>query len=212
MSTKKILVYGDSFLAGQRPDDLYQLYPEEHTIPGLLQMLLEDNYTVINEGLCGRTTDITGNLKADVGRNGFTHFAPTLEKHLPVQILVLYLGTNDLKERFNRSAKEVATAIEKFIKEAKRICTERNIPLPHIILISPTIVQEEYVHPPYKMKGAEEKSRQLGKLYEEVSKRHNTAFIDLASHIQPSVHDGIHLDLEANQIVAELLYRMIKES
>ena len=212
MSTKKILVYGDSVVEGQRPDDLNELYTPEETIPGILQDMLSNDYQVINEGKCGRTTNITGNLPGDSEKNGFTHFAPTLDKHLPVQILVLYLGTNDLKERFNRSAQEVATAIEKFIFETKRICTERNIPLPHIILISPSIVKEEYVHPPYRMKGAENKSMQLGEFYEEVAIKHNAAFINLANHIQPSIQDGIHLDPEANQIVAELLYRMIKEA
>lgn len=212
MCIKKVLVYGDSYTKGQIPNDLNGLYLPEETIPGKVQQFLGDDYEVINEGMCGRTTNITGKLPGDEDKNGFVHFAPTLEKHLPFATLVIFLGTNDLKERFNRSALEVAQAIEELVLEAKRVCNEHNLPLPHIIIVSPPLVKEENVHKPYRMKGAEEKSEALAELYKEVADRHLLGFINLADKVQPSKQDGIHLDPEANQIVAEVLYRMIIEA
>ena len=208
----KILAYGDSNTWGEIP-----LSGEQHSENDIwtyqLQKMLGDNYLVINEGLPGRTaTDISNiskKLERDYAQNGFIHFARILESHLPLQLLIIFLGTNDLKNRFNRTSSEISKGIEALIKEARRICLEQNIDFPEIIILSPPIVKESKVKPPYQMEGAEKRSREFFKYYSQVAKRNNCLIIDLSKFLESSDLDGMHLDREAHQQIAEHLSELI---
>ncbi len=60
---------------------------------------LKDSAIVIPEGLNGRTTSFEDELRP--GRNGATYLDPCLHSHGPIDLVVLMLGTNDLKIRFS---------------------------------------------------------------------------------------------------------------
>lgn len=72
----RILVYGDSLSAG------YGL-PTSQSWPSLLQVKLNDRYTVINASISGETT-----------AGGLTRLKQTLQTHQPA-IVILALGAND---------------------------------------------------------------------------------------------------------------------
>ena len=60
--------------------------------------------------LPGRTTGIDDpEMGAFV--NGHTHMLPTLLSHQPIDLVIIMLGTNDFKARFNRSVGEIAQSI-----------------------------------------------------------------------------------------------------
>ncbi len=104
---KNILCYGDSntwgYIAGKF--DMTTMYMERYprTIrwTGRLQKLLGDDFYVIEEGLNGRTTNLEGIDPPD--RNGKTYLLPCLYTHSPLDLVVLMLGCNDLKNVYGRS-------------------------------------------------------------------------------------------------------------
>ena len=53
-----------------------------------------------SKGLNGRTTSFEDELRP--GRNGATYLDPCLHSHGPIDLVVLMLGTNDLKIRFRQ--------------------------------------------------------------------------------------------------------------
>ncbi len=204
---KRILCFGDSNTWGANPitDDRFEL-KERWT--GILQKLLGNNYEVIEEGYGGRTTDL--NDPSDVYRNGYTYFLPCISSHLPLDCIIITLGTNDLKVKFNRTAEEISLGIERLIKTIKPRCDEYELSLPKIIIVSPAFVNENVVTKRYNdFEGSEKKSQDLGKFYKEVAERNDCEFIDLSHHIKSSEIDGVHLDKDSHEKIAHLMFVII---
>ncbi len=116
---KTILCYGDSNTWGWNPEkydektDHKARYPRDVRWTGRLQKLLGDNYYVIEEGLNGRATNLNHSEPPD--RNGKTYLMPCLYSQSPIDLVILFLGGNDLKAIYNRSAKEIADGLSELI-------------------------------------------------------------------------------------------------
>lgn len=93
-----ILCFGDSNTYGYRPDGSGR-FGADTRWTGLLQKKLGTNDRIIEEGLCGRTTVFSDELRE--GRRGLDTIGILLESHAPVDLLILMLGTNDCKTRYN---------------------------------------------------------------------------------------------------------------
>lgn len=199
----RILCFGDSNTWGDDPHDEAPRYEATVRWPGKLQELLGNDYEIIEEGLCGRTTVL--NDPKEEGRNGKTYLIPCLNTHNPIDIVILMLGTNDLKERFNLSAEKIAENVGELIKVINKLGLNKENKPPKIILLSPPLVNEHADTAMEDMKGAEEKSRQLGMYYQKVVEKYNCEFLDIAKYVQPSMVDGCHLDAEAHSKIAKVL-------
>lgn len=79
---------------GYRPDGSGR-FDADTRWTGLLQKKLGTNDRIIEEGLCGRTTVFSDELRE--GRRGLDTIGILLESHAPVDLLILMLGTNDCK-------------------------------------------------------------------------------------------------------------------
>ena len=205
--TIRILCYGDSNTWGANPEDGTR-YPVNIRWTGRLQENLGNDYEIIEEGLNGRTT-VLDDPQRD-GRNGKTYLYPCLKSHYPLNLVVLMLGTNDLKERFNLSAEDIAGNIEKLILLIKETSLEEQGNLPKIILISPTLVNEQVDDFLEGFVGAEKKSRQFADAYEPVAERNDCLLVNIADYIQPSNIDGVHFEKEAHAKIAEVLFERVK--
>jgi hypothetical protein len=100
---KRILCYGDSNTRGslgdgRRMDDAKQW-------PNVLQVILDDGYRVVQEGLGGR---VAGELDERAYMNGRVSFEVMYRSAAPVDLVVIALGTNDLKSKYGRTAKDIA--------------------------------------------------------------------------------------------------------
>ena len=107
---RTVLCFGDSNTYGQRAEDVRGRRPIDVRWTGRLQLLLGAGYSVIEEGLNGRTTDLD---EQRPGRNGRTYQIPCLESHHPVGILVLGLSGNNLKPQFRRSVPEMGASLDR---------------------------------------------------------------------------------------------------
>jgi lysophospholipase L1-like esterase len=87
--------------------------------PGILQSKLGTNYEVIEEGLGGRTTMFDDPRPEFPERNGLKVLPIILETHLPLDYVILMLGTTDTKEMMVLNAEKIAEGLRKLIKTVK---------------------------------------------------------------------------------------------
>ena len=98
---KTVVCFGDSNTWGYMPSGEGR-YPFEKRWTTIVQRELGDNYFVIPEGLNGRTTVFEDPVEGD--KSGLSHLSTILETHKPMDLIVILLGTNDLKNRFGLNA------------------------------------------------------------------------------------------------------------
>lgn len=91
---KTLVCFGDSNTWGYVPGSDGERLPRAQRWPVVLQGLLGDQWDVIAEGLGGRTATI--DRPDSEGRNGLPYLLPCLHSHAPVDIVVIFLGTNDV--------------------------------------------------------------------------------------------------------------------
>lgn len=128
-----ILCFGDSNTYGYCPDGSGR-FDADTRWTGLLQKKLGTNDRIIEEGLCGRTTVFSDELRE--GRRGLDTIGILLESHAPVDLLILMLGTNDCKTRYNASAGTIAKGLEQVITKA-----QKSSPHPfRLLVISPILL------------------------------------------------------------------------
>ena len=105
MKKKSILCYGDSNTFGYRPMDS-QRYPYGIRWTSLLAENLGEDFRVIEAGLNSRTTVIDDDLEKD--RNGWKCIDVVMEMNWPLDLVILMLGTNDMKVRYQAEAVDIA--------------------------------------------------------------------------------------------------------
>ena len=91
---KTLVCFGDSNTWGYVPGSDGERHPRDVRWPNQLQHLLGDEWEVIAEGLNGRTATV--DRPDSEGRNGLPYLLPCLHSHAPVDLVVIYLGTNDV--------------------------------------------------------------------------------------------------------------------
>lgn len=117
---KQILCFGDSNTWGLIPKT-NQRYPWGVRWTSILDNELNrhfnNEYRVIEEGLCGRTTVFDDPLRD--GRNSFKLLPTILESHNPVTDVIIMLGTNDCKTVYNASAEVIGQGVERLINQVR---------------------------------------------------------------------------------------------
>ncbi|MDI9594228.1 MAG: SGNH/GDSL hydrolase family protein, partial [Atribacterota bacterium] len=134
IEVKEILCFGDSLTWGWNPVDRGR-YPFEKRWTGVLQKELGKDYRIIEEGLNGRTTIWDDPIEGE--KNGKKYLIPCLESHLPLDLVIIMLGTNDLKLRFNKSAFDIAAAADSLIQLVQKSRAGRDSQSPKALLVSP---------------------------------------------------------------------------
>ena len=136
----RVLCFGDSNTYGCPGDDPdYARLPVDRRWTGLLQDLLGDGYEVIEEGLNGRTTDV--DYEDRPGHNGRPYFVPCLLSHQPLDVVVIMLGSNDLKACFARSPTDIAEALHGYVDDVAANVTEGGR-VPATVLVSPVRIDD----------------------------------------------------------------------
>lgn len=204
-----VLCYGDSNTFGSatvpRPDGRYG--PDERW-PGVLRTTLGSGWSVIEEGLGGRTT-VSDDPIEGADRNGRTYLFPCLRSHRPIDVVVIMLGTNDLKRRFNKTAWEIAQGMGVLAGIIKTAAVGRNEGVPAILLVSPPPILKTLPNHADMFEGAYEVSRDLARRYRAVAQAQGVAFFDAGSVIRSSEADGFHLDPDAHATLGQAIAKEI---
>ena len=91
---KTLVCFGDSNTWGYVPGSGGARFPRETRWPVRLAAALGEEWEVIAEGLNGRTATVE--RPDSEGRNGLPYLLPCLLSHAPVDLVVIFLGTNDV--------------------------------------------------------------------------------------------------------------------
>lgn len=205
---KTILCYGDSNTHGFNPLT-GQRYPKSIRWPGKLQQILGADYQIIEEGCNGRTTIFDD--PEEGWKNGLDYLRPCLSSHKPIHLVILMLGSNDLKQTFHASAEQIAAGIGTLVEVIQDFTVQKQGFLPDIILVSPPEIGPRIGDSPFRCSFAEDAvlvSKALSACYQKIAAQKNCIFFDAAQYVQPSEADSLHLLPEAHAVLAKELARL----
>ena len=192
--TRTIVCFGDSNTHGTSPDWTSPgRLPRDVRWPGVMRGALEAGFEVIEEGLNGRCT--VWDTPIEPGRNGLTYLAPCLLSHKPVDLVIIMLGTNDVKAVYGRTAPDIACGVSALVDVARgTLCGPNGTP-PRVLLVAPVPVGEVTVFSEVWGFGASrEASQHLADLYRVAAGISGVGFFDAGTVAQVSPLDGVHLD------------------
>ncbi|MDY8109394.1 SGNH/GDSL hydrolase family protein [Fulvimarina sp. 2208YS6-2-32] len=196
---RTVLCFGDSNTYGQVPGgsplDRYGL---SERWPGVLQRALGSGWHVIEEGLSGRTTVHNDPIEGDL-KNGRTYLRPCLMSHAPLDLVIIMLGTNDLKVRLGQPASEVAMGIGCLIHDIRDLAPGPFGKVPEVMVVAPPPMLDDIKEWESIFKGAQAKSHELALQFEIIADSLEVHFFDAGSVCACNALDGFHIDDEAHR-------------
>jgi lysophospholipase L1-like esterase len=191
-----LLCYGDSNTWGFDPVSGGR-FSREQRWPGVLRRLLPE-CEVVEEGLPGRTTLLDDPFEE--GRNGLAYLVPCLASHAPVDLVVLMLGTNDVKTIFPLDAAGIAAGADRLVSVIRRSQSGPGGGSPQVLLVAPPPVTD-----PLPLQriwgfsaGSVARSRELAGFYRTAAENQRCSFLDGGAAAAVSPADGVHLDESAH--------------
>ncbi|TMS94709.1 hypothetical protein CWB58_02965 [Pseudoalteromonas sp. S201] len=197
-----ILCFGDSNTFGTSPVDGKRL-PAHERWPGILAELLGTGHLVIEAGQPNRT--LVNNPPFSGDKSGVKSLKPYLEAQL-LDVIIIALGTNDLKARFALSAIDISKALEELILAIKAFY--HGNAQPKIIILSPPKVHEVGSYKSIYA-GAGIKAEQLSIEFKAVSERQACVFIDGFSLLAACESEGVHWPSEEHKRLAKQLLPLV---
>ena len=214
---KHIICLGDSNTHGycadpnDCADSALARFNESERWTCLLQKKLGDEYLVCEEGLSGRTTVFKDYLYD--GLDALHYLWPCLKTHEPVSLLVIMLGTNDVKERFSANAHAIAIGMRRLVLYAKATDCWGPGGKPNILVICPPPIGEGLLTArtyPEMGNGAIEKSRELPAYYKTMCEENGVHFLDAgAAGVTFNEVDFMHLTKASHAKLADILGDLI---
>lgn len=202
-----ILCYGDSNTWGQIPGSEGRYAPDVRWT-GVLAGELGPSYQVIEEGLCGRTTLWDDPIEGY--KNGREYLIPCLETHKPLDLVVLMLGTNDLKLRFSVPAYDIAASIGVLVEIIQKSAAGKASQPPQVLVIAPAPlgVLTEYAE---MFEAGSAKSQKMAAHYQRVAEEYQCAFLDAGQVIVSSDLDGVHFDADQHSRLGKAVAARVKD-
>ncbi|MCP8689459.1 SGNH/GDSL hydrolase family protein [Marinobacterium sedimentorum] len=205
---KTVLCFGDSNTWGHRPDGSGR-YALDERWPGVMEAVLGEGFRVLVEGLGGRTT-VHDDPIDGAHLNGLNYLTPCLASQKPVDLVVIMLGTNDLKHRFSVLADDIARAAGRLVERVQGSDAGPQGAAPAVLLVAPAPILEVGAVGT-RFTGGRIKSQLFSTTYAAVADELGCHFLDAGNHIVSSQIDGIHLDLDAHLELGKVIAKHVRE-
>lgn len=193
---KTIVCYGDSNTWGFDPVTRTRFERGERWT-GRLQALLGEGFHVIEEGISGRTACTDDPIFP--GRNGVRNIELCMLTNMPVDLVVIMLGTNDAKRHLASSAFSIARGVEMIVEHIRAGAygpAERH---PEVLVVAPMRIgeniEEVWTGSEFDLSSVS-RVEQLGEQLRQVAARQSCHYLDAAQLVQAHPLDAIHLDGE----------------
>ncbi len=210
---KTILAYGDSLTYGANPIPGGPRHAYEDRWPTALEGALGGKARVIAEGLGGRTT-VHDDWFANADRNGARVLPTLLESHSPLDLVIIMLGTNDIKPFHGRSAGEASRGMARLVQIIRGHYAGKMMQAPEIILVSPPPIilgdwpdMMDHFGPHEAIAASVNFAREYSRRAEE-QKVH---FFDAGTVAKTDKADGIHLDPSNTRAIGQGLAPLVKQ-
>lgn len=193
---KHILCFGDSNTHGYIPGG--GRYDDNTRWTSILAKNLGDGYAIHEEGLNGRTTSMDDPFKPY--KNALDYIIPCLQTHEPLDLTILMLGSNDMKQYFSPSLEKIIAGLRKLLEI---IMEYTDAP---ILLVSPILLGDKMPESPFVDSfppSSISLSHQLGDAVYDLAKEMNVHFLNAAKIAEPSPRDSLHLEPEGHKQLAE---------
>ncbi len=208
---KTVMCFGDSNTYGAIPTlartGRHRFAPDRRW-PGVMRKGLGAGWDVIEEGHPGRTTVHEDPIEG-LHKSGIKALPVLLETHMPLDAIVLALGTNDLKHRFSLTPNDVADSIEVLVRLIQRSEAGDGGAAPKVLVVAPPPLLEVDWFGQMFLGGAQ-KSKHLGRLFREAAKRSGVAFLDAGALIESSTVDGIHFERDAHRVLGTEIAKAVQ--
>ena len=209
---KVILAFGDSLTYGANPIPGGPRHAYADSWPTALENGLGGAARVIAEGLGGRTT-VHDDAYANADRNGSRILPTLLASHGPLDMVIIMLGTNDLKPFLGRTAQEAANGVRRLVQIIRGHAAGEGQSAPQIIIVAPPELSATD-HPEMMKHFGEDvavsQSKQLATWYRKRAEELGVGFFDAATVAKPDPADGVHLDAANTRAIGGGLVPLVK--
>jgi len=190
---RTVLCYGDSLTWGYDAAGPGRHAPEDRW-PNVLQAALGADVAVIAEGLNGRTTAFDDHL-GSADRNGARILPVLLTTHSPIDLVILMLGSNDMKPWVVGRAHAARDGMRRLTDIIRGHVYPMSEDAPDILIVSPPPLCETG-DPDFAamFDGGVEQSAMLASLYSDLADQTSCGFFDAGSVARTTPIDGVHLD------------------
>lgn len=162
---------------------------------------------LIEEGLPGRTT-MWDDPVMGAHMNGQTGLKIALESHGPIDLLVLMLGTNDVKARFTALPEQVQGGMSCLLDIAQHpLMQERHGGFAVLLIAPPPVLEQGPIR--YEFFGSAARAQPLARLYGDLARARDVHFLDAGAHIAVSPIDGVHFDAAAHAALAHAVAQKV---
>jgi lysophospholipase L1-like esterase len=194
-----VLCFGDSNTHGTRamrtPTDRRR-FSRELRWPSVMAQALGRHWEVVAEGHPGRTAVFDDPVEG-AHKNGQRMLQALLESHRPLDLVIVMLGTNDLKARFNVGPVDIALGLQRLVTEIRRSDSGPDNAAPQVLLAAPVPITETGIFVDVFSGGAD-KSSDLPDVLRQIAERQGVAFVDLGKVAEVDPVDGVHLTADAH--------------
>jgi lysophospholipase L1-like esterase len=218
---KTVLLYGDSLVWGWAPTENPaepRRFPRPQRIGGAMEAALGSGWTVIEEGLPGRTAGVDAAFwnfpnidQQDQNFNGRRSLLPIYWSHDPVDMVIIILGSNDARNFLHQSIDDVKNSITALIKNLKNGSTQKTNPA--ILLVSPPGVQKGEAEAFNRIfdDASYALIRQYSAAFQQIAAQEGVLFFDAASVIPVADGiDGLHLSAQSYTALGKALAAFVK--
>lgn len=209
---KRILIYGDSNTHGYNAEN-GERYDENTRWTGVCQKLLGEDYIIVEEGLNGRNT-----CHDDPGapfHNGLAYILPCVLSHLPLDMICVKLGSNDLDISKKQTPEMIAKNAARVLKLAKLAAEEKYPRHPcRFALMAPLEITEDALHGAFAEFYNEEiieVSKTVAAAFEKQAKKDGFLYFNANEFARCSTADGVHLDAENHRKMGIAAAEWIKD-
>jgi lysophospholipase L1-like esterase len=209
---KSILAYGDSLTFGASPIPGGPRHRFEDRWPSVLEAGLDGKVRVIAEGLGGRTT-VHDDWFANGDRNGSRVLPTLLASHAPLDLIIIMLGTNDVKPFLGRTAAEAARGMVRLVEIIRGHFGQKREPEPAVLLMAPPplrLGQSADMMAHFGPDAAIETSLNFAAEYKRRAGELGVHFFDAGTVAAADPADGVHLDAANTRAIGTALVPVVK--